>query len=164
MRAPLPSVNRMYGCAPGVRLLRALGIGACLLALTACGPPPMPAEAGRIVGLQIEDTGAGSGEAARAGQRVQVHYRGYLYDERAEHARGEQFDESYARGRPFEFVLGAGQVIRGWDQGIEGMQVGATRVLKMGPEFGYGDRGAGNAIPPGASLLFELELLAAKDD
>lgn len=164
MHAPPPAFSRAHLHGPRERLLRALGAFVCALALSACGPPPMPAEAGRVEGLQIEDTGAGSGQAARAGQRVQVHYRGYLYDERAERARGEQFDESYARGRPFEFVLGAGQVIRGWDQGIEGMQVGATRVLRMGPEFGYGDRGAGNAIPPGASLLFEVELLSAKND
>jgi FKBP-type peptidyl-prolyl cis-trans isomerase FkpA len=164
MRALLHAISRSRFCAPRLRLLRWLVAGVCALALTACGPPPMPVEAGRIEGVQIEDTRAGNGEVARAGQRVQVHYRGFLYDERAQHARGEQFDESYARGRPFEFVLGAGQVIRGWDQGIEGMQVGAMRVLKMGPEFGYGDRGAGNAIPPGASLVFELELLAAKND
>ena len=164
MRALLHAIPRTRFCVPSLRLLRRLGACVCALALTACGAPPMPVEAGRVDGVQIEDTRAGSGETARAGQRVQVHYRGFLYDERAENTRGEPFDESYARGRPFEFVLGAGQVIRGWDQGIEGMQVGGTRVLKIGPEFGYGDRGAGDAIPPGASLIFELELLAAKDD
>lgn len=127
--------------------------------LSGCGPAALPPEFGRVEGLQIEDLREGSGAAAEAGMRLRVHYRGHLYDQRAEGQRGPKFDESYARGAPFEFVLGAGQVIRGWDQGIEGLRVGGTRRLRMGPEFGYGERGAGRAIPPGASLLFEVELV-----
>lgn len=88
-----------------------------------------------------------------------MHYRGYVYDQRADAGRGPKFDDSHARGRPFEFILGAGQVIRGWDEGLLGLKPGAKRLLRMGPEFGYGERGAGRAIPPGASLLFEVERL-----
>jgi FKBP-type peptidyl-prolyl cis-trans isomerase FkpA len=138
-------------------------IALCVSLLSGCGAAPLPPEFGRIDGLQIEDTRAGEGAPAQAGERLRVHYRGFVYDQRAEGGRGPKFDESYARGEPFEFVLGAGQVIRGWDQGFEGLKVGGARILRMGPEFGYGERGAGSVIPPGASLLFEVELIATSD-
>lgn len=125
--------------------------------LAACAPAPVPPEYGRIQGLQVEDRVEGEGAPAAAGERLRLHYRGYLFDQRAELDQGPKFDESYARGRPFEFVLGAGQVIRGWDEGLIGLRPGGQRVLRMGPEFAYGDRGAGRAIPPGASLVFEVE-------
>ena len=107
-------------------------------------------------GLQYEDTTVGSGAEARAGQYVSVHYTGWLY---SEGVKGAKFDSSKDRNDPFEFGLGDGQVIRGWDEGVQGMKVGGTRLLVIPAELGYGARGAGGAIPPHATLLFEVELL-----
>ncbi len=110
-------------------------------------------------GLQYEDITLGEGDEAKAGQRVRVHYTGWLYDPTANNSRGKKFDSSKDRGDPFGFNLGAGQVIRGWDEGVQGMKVGGTRVLTIPSELGYGARGAGGAIPPNATLVFEVELL-----
>lgn len=107
-------------------------------------------------GLQIEDTVAGSGAEAKPGARVRVHYTGWLYENGA---AGRKFDSSKDRGDPFVFSLGAGQVIRGWDEGVAGMRVGGTRRLIIPPQLGYGARGAGGVIPPNATLLFDVELL-----
>jgi len=104
-------------------------------------------------GLVIEEISAGSGEAARAGQHVSVHYTGWLTD-------GTKFDSSKDRGDPFDFPLGARHVIAGWDEGVQGMQVGGVRKLTIPPNLGYGARGAGGVIPPNATLVFEVELLA----
>ncbi len=109
--------------------------------------------------LKIEDTVVGSGAEARAGQNVRVHYTGWLHDPTAAKERGRKFDSSKDRGQPFSFGLGQGQVIRGWDEGVQGMKVGGTRVLTIPPEMGYGARGAGGVIPPNATLVFEVELL-----
>ena len=111
-------------------------------------------------GLQIDDTVPGTGAEARAGQPVTVHYTGWLHDPAAPQGRGKKFDSSKDRGDPFEFELGAGSVIRGWDEGVQGMKAGGTRVLTIPPELGYGARGAGGVIPPNATLVFEVELLA----
>ena len=105
-------------------------------------------------GLVIEELVAGGGAAAAAGQRVSVHYTGWLTD-------GKKFDSSRARGEPFVFPLGRGQVIRGWDEGVAGMKVGGKRKLTIPPALGYGARGAGGVIPPNATLMFEVELLRA---
>ncbi len=110
-------------------------------------------------GLQIDDLSVGTGEEARAGQRVRVHYTGWLYDPTADKSRGKKFDSSKDRGQPFMFGLGQGQVIRGWDEGVQGMKVGGTRVLTIPAELGYGARGAGGVIPPNATLVFEVDLL-----
>ena len=110
-------------------------------------------------GLQIDDTVAGSGDEAQTGQRVQVHYTGWLHDPAAPNGRGTKFDSSKDRNDPFRFELGGGQVIRGWDEGVLGMRVGGTRVLLIPPQLGYGTRGAGGVIPPNATLVFEVELL-----
>ncbi len=110
--------------------------------------------------LQMEDTVVGTGAEARAGQNVRVHYTGWLYDPAAANNRGRKFDSSKDRGQPFGFGLGQGQVIRGWDEGVQGMKVGGTRVLTIPPEMGYGARGAGGVIPPNATLVFEVELLS----
>ncbi len=111
-------------------------------------------------GLQYEDTVAGSGAEAAAGQRVKVHYTGWLHDPAAPNQRGRKFDSSKDRGDPFVFPLGAGHVIRGWDEGVQGMKVGGTRVLTIPADLGYGARGAGGVIPPNATLVFEVDLLA----
>jgi FKBP-type peptidyl-prolyl cis-trans isomerase FkpA len=107
-------------------------------------------------GLQYEDTVPGTGAEAVAGQTVKVHYTGWL-DEAG--TRGSKFDSSKDRGTPFKFTLGAGMVIGGWDEGVQGMKVGGTRLLVIPPELGYGARGAGGVIPPNATLQFEVELL-----
>ena len=109
-------------------------------------------------GLQFEDTLVGSGAVAAAGRSVSVHYTGWLYNDGV---KGAKFDSSKDRNDPFEFDLGAGMVIRGWDEGVQGMLEGGSRVLVIPPELGYGARGAGGAIPPNATLMFEVELLRA---
>jgi len=103
-------------------------------------------------GLVYEDLSAGEGEAAVAGQQVSVHYTGWLTD-------GTKFDSSKDRNDPFDFPLGAGHVIRGWDEGVQGMKIGGVRKLTIPPQLGYGARGAGGVIPPNATLVFEVELL-----
>lgn len=107
-------------------------------------------------GLQYEDTVEGSGAEAKAGAYVTVHYTGWLYDNGT---KGAKFDSSKDRNDPFEFPLGAGHVIRGWDEGVQGMKVGGSRTLIIPASLGYGARGAGGVIPPNATLLFEVELL-----
>ena len=108
-------------------------------------------------GLQYEDTVEGSGALAQAGQQVSVHYTGWLYNDGV---KGVKFDSSKDRGDPFGFGLGAGMVIKGWDEGVQGMKVGGTRLLVIPAALGYGARGAGGAIPPNATLMFEVDLLA----
>ncbi|WP_119153120.1 FKBP-type peptidyl-prolyl cis-trans isomerase [Caldimonas tepidiphila] len=108
-------------------------------------------------GLQYEDTVPGTGPEAQAGQHVTVHYTGWLYESGVQ---GAKFDSSKDRRQPFDFPLGAGMVIRGWDEGVQGMKVGGTRRLVIPPQLGYGARGAGGVIPPNATLLFEVELLS----
>ena len=110
-------------------------------------------------GLHYEDTTVGHGATAQAGSEVTVHYTGWLYDPTSDSGRGRKFDSSKDRRDPFKFDLGAGMVIRGWDEGVQGMQVGGTRVLVIPAALGYGARGAGGVIPPNATLMFEAELL-----
>jgi FKBP-type peptidyl-prolyl cis-trans isomerase FkpA len=107
----------------------------------------------------MTDTIIGTGAEAVAGQHITVHYTGWLYDPSAKDNKGKKFDSSKDRGDPFQFTLGVGQVIGGWDQGFAGMKVGGHRTLVIPPELGYGARGAGGVIPPNATLLFEVELL-----
>ncbi len=112
--------------------------------------------------LQIEIIKNGYGRAAEAGDLVTVHYTGWLYDDAAADNRGEKFDSSVDRGDKYQFLLGAGRVIKGWDEGVAGMLIGEKRVLTIPPDMGYGERGApGGAIPPGATLIFEVELFGA---
>ena len=108
-------------------------------------------------GLKIEEVVEGNGAAAVAGKSVTVHYTGWLTDGVI---KGKKFDSSKDRNDPFEFPLGAGHVIKGWDEGLQGMKVGGKRLLTIPAALGYGSRGAGGVIPPNATLLFEVELLA----
>lgn len=113
-------------------------------------------------GLTMRVLEEGDGPTAEPGQVVVVHYTGWLHDPSAPDDRGRKFDSSIDRGEPFPFTLGAGQVIRGWDEGVRGMQVGEVRELTIAPELAYGERGSG-PIPPGATLVFEVELLDVKE-
>src|SRR5213596_1544565 len=110
------------------------------------------AEVTNASGLKYDDLVLGTGPEAKTGQTVSVHYTGWLTD-------GKKFDSSKDRGQPFSFPLGAGRVIKGWDEGVAGMKVGGKRKLTIPPGLGYGTRGAGSAIPPNATLIFEIELL-----
>jgi peptidylprolyl isomerase len=112
------------------------------------GPPPTE--------LEVTDVTEGSGDEATSGSTVSVHYVGVA------HSTGEEFDASYNRGAPLDFRLGVGQVISGWDQGVQGMKVGGRRRLVIPPHLGYGDRGAGGAIKPGETLIFVVDLLAVR--
>lgn len=106
-------------------------------------------------GLKYDDLVEGKGDAARAGQTVAVHYTGWL-------TGGKKFDSSKDRGDPFSFTLGKGGVIKGWDEGVQGMKIGGTRKLTIPPQLGYGARGAAGVIPPNATLIFEVELLGIR--
>ena len=110
-------------------------------------------------GLKYTDTTLGTGAEATPGHKVSVHYTGWLY---TNGAKGAKFDSSLDRGEPFAFALGAHQVIRGWDEGVDGMKVGGKRTLIIPPELGYGARGAGGVIPPNATLMFDVELLGVQ--
>ena len=106
------------------------------------------------------DVKLGAGAEAVTGQNVSVHYTGWLYDEAAVDHKGKKFDSSRDRGQPFDFPLGAGHVIKGWDVGVAGMKVGGLRTLTIPSNMGYGSRGAGGVIPPNATLVFDVELLS----
>ena len=112
-----------------------------------------------ITTLQSRDVTVGTGAEATKGKTVRVHYTGWLYSTSAADNRGTKFDSSKDRNEPFDFTLGAGEVIQGWDEGVAGMKVGGTRILTIPPTLGYGAQGAGGVIPPNATLLFEVELL-----
>lgn len=113
----------------------------------------------QITSLIKDDVKVGTGDEAKAGQTVSVHYTGWLYDPAAADKHGKQFDSSRTRGTPFKFPLGGGRVIKGWDQGVVGMKVGGQRTLTIPSSMGYGSRGAGGSIPPNATLIFDVELL-----
>jgi len=111
-------------------------------------------------GLKIIDTQPGTGAAPKTGQTCVMHYTGWLYENAT---KGKKFDSSVDRNEPFEFKIGVGQVIRGWDEGVSTMKVGGKRTLIIPPELGYGARGAGGVIPGNATLIFDVELLAVKN-
>jgi peptidylprolyl isomerase len=135
-------------------------ITAMVLLLTAAGTAfAAPAVVTTPSGLRYQDLQPGEGVEAKAGRTVSVHYTGWL-DAAGE--KGAKFDSSRDRGQPFRFPLGAGRVIRGWDEGVAGMKVGGQRVLMIPARLGYGSRGAGRAIPPDADLIFEVELLGVQ--
>ena len=137
-------------------MLKRTFISAALILIGTVSPmaPSDAASSGTTTasGLKYEDVKVGTGDTAEAGKSVSVHYTGWLTD-------GKKFDSSKDRGQPFEFPLGGGRVIKGWDEGVAGMKVGGVRKLTIPPELGYGARGAGGVIPPNATLVFEVELL-----
>jgi FKBP-type peptidyl-prolyl cis-trans isomerase len=132
------------------------------LALALLGTPLLAQEAGyqkTETGLQYKDVKAGDGPQAATGKRASVHYTGWLYEGGK---KGQKFDSSLDRGEPFPFTIGAGEVIKGWDEGVNGMKVGGKRTLIIPPTLGYGARGAGGVIPPNATLMFDVELLRVR--
>lgn len=145
-----------------------LAFAASLLTLAGCAgtttttpaAPPVPAMTTTTPsGLQYADTEPGKGRAPRRGQTAVVHYTGWLY---VDGARGKKFDSSVDKGTPFEFRVGQGNVIKGWDEGVLTMKTGGKRTLVIPPALGYGERGAGTDIPPNATLIFDVELIAVK--
>jgi len=139
------------------------GLTLALAADTAPAPPQSKLGA-TVTQLQISDTAVGTGAEAVKGKTVVVHYTGWLYDPAAPNSKGKKFDSSLDRGSPFTFPLGAGRVIKGWDEGVAGMRVGGKRTLVIPPAMAYGSRGAGGVIPPDATLLFDVELLGVRDN
>jgi peptidylprolyl isomerase len=149
----------------------AAAFAAALAAVTATAqePKPTPAPGAEKTseskmtktpsGLQYEDVKVGDGASPQKGQTAVVHYTGWLWENGA---KGKKFDSSVDRGQPFSFPVGMGRVIKGWDEGVATMKVGGKRILLIPPDLGYGSRGAGGAIPPNATLIFEVELLEVK--
>jgi FKBP-type peptidyl-prolyl cis-trans isomerase len=142
-------------------LCAAVLLTACGKSQTAATAPAAAAPAMRTTasGLQMQDVVMGQGAEAVAGKNVRVNYTGWLWQNGT---RGAKFDSSIDRGQAFVFPLGAGRVIKGWDEGVQGMKVGGKRMLVIPPALGYGERGAGTVIPPNATLLFEVDLLAVE--
>ena len=141
-----------------------VALAATLLASAVAAPaasPTAPPAAAIVMpgGTRATDTQVGTGAEAQPGRYITVHYTGWLY---SDGGRGKKFDSSRDSGRPFGFVLGSGDVILGWDEGFAGMKVGGKRTLIIPSEAGYGARGAGDDIPPGATLIFDVELLAVE--
>jgi FKBP-type peptidyl-prolyl cis-trans isomerase len=148
--------------------LVAMAALSCLPAVNAqTTPPPASAQGASKLDatskeLQKIDVKQGTGAEAAPGKIVIVHYTGWLYDPAKPDSKGAKFDSSRDRGQPFDFPLGGGRVIKGWDQGVAGMKVGGQRTLIIPPDLGYGARGAGGVIPPNATLLFDVELIEVK--
>lgn len=144
----------------------ALLLSAALFSTSACSEKTAPTkstmEKSNMSELIKTDVKLGEGAEAIAGHEVSVHYTGWLYDETAPDHRGKKFDSSRDRGDPFNFPLGGGRVIKGWDLGVAGMKIGGQRTLIIPSEMGYGARGAGGAIPPNATLVFDVELLGVR--
>ncbi len=135
------------------------GIAAAMMSVVLVAKPALPNFTTTPSGLQYVDMRPGKGKTPAAGQTCAVLYRGWLYNDKQ---RGKLFDSAQDARKPFRFPLGQGQVIPGWDEGIATMKAGGKRVLIVPPDLGYGEQGAGSAIPPSATLLFEVELLAFK--
>ena len=156
----VPGVPQIPEADPGnrgwneVKMKRVLSVILLSLTMVACSSDS-PEATVTSSGLQIEELVVGEGESARVGATAVVHYTGWLVD-------GTKFDSSVDRDSPFDFVIGEGRVIKGWDEGVATMRVGGKRKLTIPPDLAYGDRGAGDVIPPGATLVFEVELLEVR--
>jgi FKBP-type peptidyl-prolyl cis-trans isomerase FkpA len=149
------------GAARIIATARVLAATALIAALPACGgkAPAPPPPAASVSSLTSEDLETGTGAPIAAGQQAVVQYTGWLYDTATADKKGKEFDSSANSGQPFRFVIGAGQVIKGWDQGVLGMKVGGRRRLIIPADLAYGDAGAGGVIPPGATLVFDIKLI-----
>ena len=163
-----PSSNKLsHGAARIIAAASILAASAVGTTLTACsgdaaGPPPVPTSAAApaaVNSLESEDLKVGTGAPIAAGQQAVVQYTGWLYEAAAPDKKGKEFDSSEKSGQPFRFVIGGGQVIKGWDQGVAGMKVGGRRRLIIPADLAYGADGAGGVIPPGATLVFEVSLI-----
>jgi FKBP-type peptidyl-prolyl cis-trans isomerase len=153
------SVLAVVGCSSRDKPAETAPAGAPA-ATEAAAPANAPASTGTdTMALQKTDLAPGNGPEIKSGQTALVHYTGWLYDAAAPENKGQKFDSSVDRNEPFEFPVGAGMVIKGWDEGVVGMKVGGKRRLVIPPEMGYGSRGAGGVIPPGATLVFDVELV-----
>lgn len=137
-------------------------LGAVVLVglIAACSGKPGAAPASGVSAMQSVEIKPGTGEAISAGKIAVVQYTGWLYEAAAKDNKGKQFDSSRTGGQPFRFPVGTGQVIKGWDQGVVGMKVGESRRLIIPADLAYGDSGAGGVIPPGATLIFDIDLIA----
>lgn len=142
-----------------IAIAAALAIASTAACAQTATPPAAASAPAEVKELVIRDLKEGTGATAATGKAVLVAYTGWLYDPRAPGQKGEMFDTSDKRGAPFGFVVGAGRVIKGWDQGIPGMKEGGKRTLVIPPSLAYGEKGAGARIPPNATLLFEVELV-----
>jgi FKBP-type peptidyl-prolyl cis-trans isomerase FkpA len=142
--------------------LLAMSLSACNAETNSSSTQETAIMTSEITELQKIDMLVGSGREAEPGFNITVHYTGWLYDPAASDKKGKKFDSSVDRGQPFNFGLGQGQVIQGWDQGFAGMKIGGKRTLIIPSEMGYGARGAGGVIPPNANLIFDVELLDVK--
>jgi FKBP-type peptidyl-prolyl cis-trans isomerase len=144
------------------RSLRQLGVVVLAGSIAACSGKPSVAPTGGVTSMQSVEIKPGAGEGLAAGKIAVVQYTGWLYDAAAKDNKGKQFDSSRTLGQPFRFPVGTGQVIKGWDQGVVGMKVGESRRLIIPADLAYGDSGAGGVIPPGATLVFDIDLVAVE--
>jgi FKBP-type peptidyl-prolyl cis-trans isomerase FkpA len=142
------------------RLLRKIGVVVLTGLMAACNGKPTAAPIGTVSSMQSVELKPGTGDGVTAGKIAVVQYTGWLYEAAAPDNKGKQFDSSRTAGQPFRFPLGTGQVIKGWDQGVLGMKVGESRRLIIPADLAYGDSGAGGVIPPGATLVFDIDLVA----
>jgi FKBP-type peptidyl-prolyl cis-trans isomerase FkpA len=140
--------------------LRKIGVLILVGLIAACGSKPAPVPANGVSTMQSMELKPGTGEGIAAGKIAVVQYTGWLYEAAAKDNKGKQFDSSRTGGAPFRFPVGTGQVIKGWDQGVAGMKVGESRRLIIPADLAYGDSGAGGVIPPGATLVFDIDLVA----
>jgi FKBP-type peptidyl-prolyl cis-trans isomerase FkpA len=137
-----------------------LGLAVLVGLMSACGGKPTAAPPSPVTSMQSVELKAGAGESIAPGKIAVVQYTGWLYEATAKDNKGKQFDSSLTQGQPFRFPLGAGNVIKGWDQGVIGMKIGGSRRLIIPADLAYGDSGAGGVIPPGATLVFDIDLVA----
>ena len=142
--------------------LRQIGVVALAGLIAACGGKPAETPPSGVNSMQSIEIKPGTGEAITPGKIAVVQYTGWLYEATAKDNKGKEFDSSRNGGRPFRFPVGTGQVIKGWDQGVVGMKVGESRRLIIPADLAYGDSGAGGVIPPGATLVFDVDLVAVE--
>ena len=165
LRIKTPVTVPFFALTATTAMAAALSLSACDHATKSSADTQFSAKYAATQGAQVAalikvDSVVGTGAIATAGKSVTVHYTGWLYDPKADQSHGKKFDSSLDHGQPFRFNLGAGQVIQGWDQGVVGMKVGGKRTLTIPYAMGYGTSGAGDDIPPYATLIFDVELLA----